>query len=319
MAQITAALVKQLREKTGAGMMDCKKALTETDGELEAAVDWLRKSGLAQAQRKAGRTAAEGLIGLATAPGKAAMVEINAETDFVARNGDFQAVVREVATLALDCDGDVERLSAASYPGTGRTVSEEITNLVATIGENIQLRRTAVLSAPAGAVGDYIHMPATPGLGRLGVIVAVESDAPAESLARPAHQFAMHIAAASPHAVSRDSLDQAMVERERAVLAEQARAEGKPEKIIEKMIEGRLRKFFEEVVLLEQTWILDGETRVKAVLESAYRRARHPGRRERLRPLPAGRGDRAGEQGLRRRSRRAARFLIISLLPRSRR
>ena len=267
MAQITAALVKQLRDKTGAGMMDCKKALTETDGELEAAVDWLRKSGLAQAQRKAGRTAAEGLIGLATAPGKAAMVEINAETDFVARNGDFQAVVREVATLALDCEGDVERLSAASYPGTGRTVAEEITNLVATIGENIQLRRTAVLSAPVGAVGDYIHMPATPGLGRLGVIVAVESDAPAESLARPAHEFAMHIAAASPHAVSRDSLDQAMVERERAVLAEQARAEGKPEKIIEKMIEGRLRKFFEEVVLLEQTWILDGESRVKAVVE----------------------------------------------------
>ena len=141
MAQITAALVKQLRDKTGAGMMDCKKALTETDGELEAAVDWLRKSGLAQAQRKAGRTAAEGLIGLATAPGKAALVEINAETDFVARNGDFQAVVREVATLALDCEGDVERLSAASYPGTGRTVAEEITNLVATIGENIQLRR----------------------------------------------------------------------------------------------------------------------------------------------------------------------------------
>ena len=267
MAQITAALVKQLRDKTGAGMMDCKKALTETDGELEAAVDWLRKSGLAQAQRKAGRTAAEGLIGLATAPGKAAMVEINAETDFVARNGDFQAVVREVATLALDCEGDVERLSAASYPGTGRTVAEEITNLVATIGENIQLRRTAVLSTPAGAVGDYIHMPATPGLGRLGVIVAVESDASAESLARPAHEFAMHIAAASPHAVSRDSLDQAMVERERAVLAEQARAEGKPEKIIEKMIEGRLRKFFEEVVLLEQTWILDGESRVKAVVE----------------------------------------------------
>ena len=268
MAQITAALVKQLREKTGAGMMDCKKALTETDGELEAAVDWLRKSGLAQAQRKAGRTAAEGLIGLATAPGKAAMVEINAETDFVARNGDFQAVVREVATLALDSDGDIERLSAASYPGTGRTVAEEITNLVATIGENIQLRRTAVFDMPAGAVGDYLHMPATPGLARLGVLVAVESDAPAESLARPAHELAMHIAAASPQAVSRDSLDRTLVERERAVLAEQARAEGKPEKIIEKMIEGRLRKFFEEIVLLEQTWILDGESRVKAVLES---------------------------------------------------
>ena len=268
MAQITAALVKQLRDKTGAGMMDCKKALTETDGELEAAVDWLRKSGLAQAARKAGRTAAEGLIGLATAPGRAALVEINAETDFVARNGDFQRVVQGVAALALDCEGDLERLSAAAYPGTGRTVAEEITNLVATIGENIQLRRTAVLSAPAGAVGDYVHMPAADGLSRLGVLVAIRSDAPAESLVRPAHELAMHIAAASPSAVSRESLDQTMVERERAVLAEQARAEGKPEKIIEKMIEGRLRKFFEEVVLLEQTWVIDGESRVKAVLES---------------------------------------------------
>ena len=268
MAQITASLVKQLRDKTGAGMMDCKKALTETDGELEAAVDWLRKSGLAQAARKAGRTAAEGLIGMATAPGKAAMVEINAETDFVARNADFQAVVREVANIALDCEGDLERLSAASYPGTGRTVAEEITNLVATIGENIQLRRTVVLSTPAGVVGDYMHMPTAEGLGRLGVLVAVESEAPTGSLERPAHELAMHIAAASPQAVSRDSLDQAMVERERAVLAEQARAEGKPEKIIEKMIEGRLRKFFEEVVLLEQTWVIDGETRVKSMLES---------------------------------------------------
>ena len=268
MAQITAALVKQLRDKTGAGMMDCKKALTETDGELEAAVDWLRKSGLAQAARKAGRTAAEGLIGMAMVPGKAAMVEINAETDFVARNADFQAVVREVARIALDCEGDLERLSAASYPGTGRTVAEEITNLVGTIGENIQLRRTVVLSTPAGVVGDYIHMPTAEGLGRLGVLIAVESEAPAESLERPAHELAMHIAAASPQAVSRDSLDQTMVERERGVLAEQARAEGKPENIIEKMIEGRLRKFFEEVVLLEQTWVIDGETRVKSVLES---------------------------------------------------
>ncbi len=268
MAQITAALVKQLRDKTGAGMMDCKKALTETEGELEAAVDWLRKSGLAQAARKAGRTAAEGLIGMATAPGKAAMVEINAETDFVARNADFQAVVRGVAKIALDCEGDLERLSAASYPGTGRTVAEEITNLIATIGENIQLRRTAVLSTPSGVVGDYIHMPTSEGLGRLGVLVAVDSGAPADSLERPAHELAMHVAAASPQAVSTDALDQTMVERERSVLAEQARAEGKPEKIIEKMIEGRLRKFFEEVVLLEQVWVIDGETRVKAMLES---------------------------------------------------
>ena len=268
MAQITAALVKQLRDKTGAGMMDCKKALTETGGELEAAVDWLRKSGLAQAARKAGRTAAEGLVGLATASGKAALVEINAETDFVARNADFQAVVREVAAIALDCEGDVERLSAASYPGTGRTVAEEITNLIATIGENIQLRRTVALSVPAGVVGHYMHMPIADGLGRLGVLVAVESEAPAASLDRPAHELAMHVAAASPQAVARESLDQAAVERERAVLAEQARAEGKPENIIEKMIEGRLRKFFQEVVLLEQTWVIDGESRVKAVVDA---------------------------------------------------
>ena len=267
MAQITAALVKQLRDKTGAGMMDCKKALTETGGELEAAVDWLRKSGLAQAARKAGRTAAEGLVGLATAPGKAALVEINAETDFVARNADFQAVVREVATLALDCGGDLDRLAAASCPSSGRTVADEITNLIATIGENIQLRRTVALSVPAGVVGHYMHMPIADGLGRLGVLVAVDSEAPAASLERPAHELAMHVAAAGPQAVARESLDQAAVERERAVLAEQARAEGKPENIIEKMIEGRLRKFFQEVVLLEQTWVIDGESQVKAVVE----------------------------------------------------
>ena len=266
MALITAALVKELRDKTGAGMMDCKKALTETDGALEEAVDWLRKNGLAQAQRKAGRTAAEGLIGVATAPGRAALVEINSETDFVARNGDFQAVVRAVATLALDCEGDLDRLSAAPYPGTGRTVAEEITNLVATIRENIQLRRTEVVSVPEGVIGHYVHMPIAEGLGRLGVLVAIESTAPAESLERPAHELAMHIAAASPQAVSTEALDQATVQRERAVLSEQARAEGKPEKIIEKMIEGRLRKFFQEVVLDEQVWVIDGESRVKSVL-----------------------------------------------------
>ena len=268
MTQITAALVKQLRDKTGAGMMDCKKALTETDGAVEAAVDWLRKNGLAQAARKAGRTAAEGLIGVAPAPGRAALVEINAETDFVARNSDFQAVVRQVAAVALDCQGDLERLSAASYPGTGRTVADEITNLVATIRENIRLRRTAVLSVPTGVVGHYVHMAAAEGLGRLGVLVALESNAPAERLKRPARELAMHIAAASPQAVSRESLDPAAVERERAVLAEQARAEGKPEKIVEKMIEGRLRKFFQEVVLLEQTWVIDGESRVKSILDA---------------------------------------------------
>ena len=278
MAQITAGLVKQLRERTGAGMMDCKKALTESDGALEAAVDWLRKKGLAQAAKKAGRTAAEGLIGLATAPGAAApgaaapraaaLVEINAETDFVARNDAFQAVVREVARVALACGGDTDRLAASPYPGTGRTVAEEITNLVATVGENVRLRRTAVLSARAGLVGHYVHAPVAEGLGRLGVLVALDSEAPAEGLARFGHELAMHIAASSPLAVSRDALDPAAVARERTVLAERARAEGKPDKIVEKMVEGRLRKYYEEVALLDQTWVIDGESRVRTVLEA---------------------------------------------------
>ena len=273
MAQITAGLVKQLRERTGAGMMDCKKALTESDGALEAAVDWLRKKGLAQAAKKAGRTAAEGLIGLAAAPGAAApgaaaLVEINAETDFVARNDAFQAVVREVARVALACGGDTDRLAASPYPGTGRTVAEEITNLVATVGENVRLRRTAVLSARAGLVGHYVHAPVAKGLGRLGVLVALDSEAPAEGLARFGHELAMHIAASSPLAVSRDALDPAAVARERAVLAERARAEGKPDKIVEKMVEGRLRKYYEEVALLDQTWVIDGESRVRTVLEA---------------------------------------------------
>ena len=309
MAQITAALVKQLRDKTGAGMMDCKKALTETGGELEAAVDWLRKTGLAQAQRKAGRTAAEGLIGMATAPGKAAMVEINAETDFVARNADFQAVVREVANIALDCGGDLERLSAASYPGTGRTVAEEITNLVATIGENIQLRRTVVLSTPAGVVGDYIHMPTAEGLGRLGVLVAVDSEAPAESLDRPAHELAMHIAAREP-AGGLPRFPRSGDGRARARGACRAgAAEGKPEKIIEKMIEGRLRKFFEEVVLLEQTWVIDGETRVKAVLESLAGTLGTPVSVSGFVRYQLGEGIERGEQEFRGRGRRPTRNL----------
>ena len=267
MARITAGLVKQLRERTGAGMMDCKKALTETDGALEAAVDWLRKKGLAQAAKKAGRTAAEGLIGLAAAPGKAALVEINAETDFVARNEAFQAVVRETARVALACGGDAERLAASPYPGTGRTVAEEITNLVATVGENVRLRRTAMLKASTGIVGHYVHAPVAEGLGRLGVLVALESEAPAEKLACFGHELAMHVAASSPLAVSRDALDPAAVARERAVLTERARAEGKPDNIVEKMVEGRLRKYYEEVALLDQTWVIDGESRVRAVLE----------------------------------------------------
>ena len=269
MAQITAGLVKELRDKTGAGMMDCKKALTETDGELEAAVDWLRKKGLAAAAKKAGRVAAEGLIGLVVSSNAGALVEINAETDFVARNEDFQAVVKEVAGVALGSDGDLDTLSNAAYPGTGRNVGEEITNLVATIGENIQLRRTAALSVSKGIVSHYMHSAVADGLGRIGVLVALESEAPSEALEQIGRELAMHVAASSPQAVASEDLDQASVDREREVLKEQARAEGKPDNIVEKMVEGRLRKFYQEVVLLEQTWVIDNESQVKAVLAKA--------------------------------------------------
>ncbi len=268
MVQITAGLVKELRDKTGAGMMDCKKALTETDGALEAAVDWLRKKGLAAAAKKSGRVAAEGLIGVAENPGTGALVEINAETDFVARNDAFQAVVRQTAAVALECGGDVAALAEADYPGTGRTVEQEVSNLVATIGENISLRRTAALSVENGIVAHYIHASAAEGLGRIGVLVALESEAAAESLAPLGRQLAMHVAASSPQAVSREVLDASTVDRERAILGDQARAEGKPEKIVEKMVEGRMRKFFQESVLLEQTWVIDGESRVGTVVDA---------------------------------------------------
>jgi elongation factor Ts len=269
MAQITAALVKELREKTGAGMMDCKAALTETDGEVEAAVDWLRKKGLSAAAKKAGRIAAEGLVGLATDDRAGALVEINSETDFVARNETFQEHVREIATLALAAGGDLNKLRAAAYPGAGRTVEDEITHLVATIGENISLRRCVALTTSDGLIASYMHSASAPNLGRIGVIVALEGAPPSDPLSELGHQLAMHIAAANPQAVSPADLDATVVERERAVLAEQAKASGKPDNIIEKMVEGRLRKFYQDVVLLEQTWVIDGETKVAKVIEAA--------------------------------------------------
>ncbi len=269
MAQITAALVKQLRDRTGAGMMDCKKALTENDGDLEVAVDWLRKKGLAAAAKKAGRVAAEGLVGVATDERTGALVEINTETDFVARNEDFQAVVRAVATLALGAGGDIAALSGAAYPGTGRTVGEEITNLVATIGENIQLRRTAALSVSNGLVAHYVHAAAGEGIGRIGVLVALESDAAPDALKELGRQLAMHVAASNPLAVTGDTLDPAIVERERAILEEQIRATGKEEDVVKKRAERRLRKYFEEVVLVEQTWVIDGKSKISKVLNKA--------------------------------------------------
>ncbi len=269
MAEITAALVKDLREKTGAGMMDCKRALTETGGDTEAAVDWLRKKGLAAAAKKSGRVAAEGLVGVATAPRVAALVEVNAETDFVARNETFQAFVTEVAKLALDVGEDIAVLNAAPFPGTGRTVAEELTQLIATIGENLSLRRARVLRVKQGAVATYVHQPLRPGIGRIGVAVALEAPSELEGLELLGRQIGMHIAASRPEAIDSGSVDPASLEREKAILSEQARASGKPEAIIEKMVEGRIRKYYEEVVLLEQVWVHDGESRVKAVLAKA--------------------------------------------------
>ncbi|NBC32972.1 MAG: elongation factor Ts [Alphaproteobacteria bacterium] len=268
MAEITAALVKELRERTGAGMMDCKKALTESGGDLEQARDWLRKKGLAQAAKKAGRTATEGLIGVAVAGPVGAMVEVNSETDFVARNESFQAFVSTVTTLALAGDGTLEGLLEASYPDTGRTVADETKHLVGTIGENIQVRRVGRLTVNEGAIGSYIHNLVAPGMGKIGVIAALDSAGDTAALEVFGRQLCMHIAAARPEVVSIDRVDPAALERERAVLADQARASGKPENIIEKMVEGRLRKYYEEVVLLEQLYVIDGESRVKAVVES---------------------------------------------------
>ena len=269
MAEITASLVKELREKTGAGMMDCKKALNETQGDLEGAVDWLRKKGLAAAAKKSGRVAAEGLVAVATAGTKGAIVEVNAETDFVARNDKFQAFAAKSAELALATGGDVEALKAAAYPGTSHTAQDELTSLIATVGENMNLRRSVTLSVPAGVVVSYVHSAIAPGLGKIGVLVALESTGDAGKLADLGKQIAMHIAAARPDALDIADVDSSSLERERNVLAEQARASGKPENIIEKMVEGRVRKYYEEVCLLEQTYVIDGETKVRKVVENA--------------------------------------------------
>jgi elongation factor Ts len=269
MAAITAALVKDLREKTGAGMMDCKKALTETDGDIETAIDWLRKKGLAAAAKKSGRIAAEGLVGVASAPLKAAVVEVNAETDFVARNETFQEFVTAVARIALNVGDDLDAINAAAYGDTGRTVAEQLTHLVATIGENMNIRRAKVLTVTKGVVATYMHQALKPGLGKIGVLAAVEADGELTALETLGRQVGMHVAAARPEALDIDAVDPAALERERAVLSEQARTSGKPEAIIEKMVEGRIRKYYEEVVLLEQVWVHDGESRVRAVAKKA--------------------------------------------------
>ena len=269
MAEITAALVKDLREKSGAGMMDCKKALSATDGDLDAAIDWLRKKGLSAAAKKSGRVAAEGLIGVASAPQMAAMVEVNAETDFVARNETFQEFVETVARIALETGEDVEAIKAAKFPGAEHSVAEQLTQMVATIGENMTIRRVRVLRVEKGLVATYVHNALKPGLGKIGVLVALEAPSEMDGLELLGRQVGMHVAATRPEALEVDAVDPAALARERDVLSEQARASGKPEPIIAKMVEGRIRKYYEEVVLLEQVWVHDGESRVRAVVEKS--------------------------------------------------
>ena len=265
---VTAALVKELREKSGAGMMDCKKALNETNGDMDAAVDWLRTKGLAAAAKKSGRVAAEGLVAVAVDGNRGAMIELNSETDFVSRNEEFQNFASTLAKLALDAD-DMDALNAMAYPDTGRNVAEELTQKIATIGENMTLRRMEKVIVEAGVVVPYLHNAVADGLGRIGVLVGLNSTADADALTALGKQLAMHIAATSPASLSVEDLDKDMVARERDVLIEQAKASGKPQEIAEKMVEGRMRKYYQEVVLLEQTFVIDGESRVADVVSKA--------------------------------------------------
>lgn len=276
MAEITASLVKELREKTGAGMMDCKKALNEVAGDLEKAVDWLRTKGLSAASKKAGRVAAEGLVGVVASGGKGAVVEVNAETDFVGRNEQFQKFVGTVGKIALENGGDLAKIAAASYPGTGRNVQAELTNLIATIGENMSLRRSAALSVSDGVVVGYTHNAVAPDLGKIGVLVALESTGDKAKLAVFGKQLAMHVAATNPQSLTVDALDKGLIERERAVLAEKAGQSGKAADIVAKMVEGGLRKFHQEVVLLEQAFVMDGKTKVSKVVDDQAKQVGGP-------------------------------------------
>jgi elongation factor Ts len=269
MAEVSSSLVKELREKTGAGMMDCKKALGETSGDLEQAIDWLRKKGLSAAAKKAGRVAAEGLIGVASSGKSGAIAEVNSETDFVARNEAFQKFASAVAKIALEQGGDLAKIANAPFPGTGRSVQEELTHMIATIGENMSLRRAVTLTVNDGVVVTYVHNAAAPGLGRIGVLVALESTGKKDKLESLGRNIAMHVAATNPVSVSREQVDPALLARERDILAAQARDSGKPEEIIEKMVEGRLRKFYEDSVLLEQVYVIDGESKVGKAIEAA--------------------------------------------------
>jgi elongation factor Ts len=276
MADITAAMVKDLRDRTGAGMMDCKKALAETAGDMEAAVDWLRTKGLAAAAKKAGRTAAEGLVGVAVAGTRGAAVEVNSETDFVAKNDLFQAFVGAVTKLAVETGADAPTLGGLGFPGGEGTVQDKLTANIATIGENQSLRRTALVEVGQGVVTSYVHNAIAPGMGKIGVLVGLESAAPADVLEPLGKQIAMHVAAANPQALDETGLDPAVVERERAIAREKAAASGKPAEIVEKMIEGGVRKFAQENSLLSQIFVIDGKTKVADVVAAAAKAAGTP-------------------------------------------
>jgi len=275
MAEITAASVKELRERTGAGMMDCKKALAENEGDMEASVDWLRAKGLAAAAKKAGRTAAEGLVGVAVEGTRGAVVEVNSETDFVAKNEQFQEFVRTVAQLALATGGDIEALKGAAFPGGG-TVEEKLTDNIATIGENQSLRRATLVEVGEGAVVSYVHNAAAPGMGKIGVLVALEGSAPADTLTTLGKQIAMHIAAANPLALDAEGLDADMLAREKAIAMEKAAESGKPANIVEKMVEGTMAKFRKENALLSQLFVMDNKTPVAEVVAQASKDAGAP-------------------------------------------
>lgn len=280
MTTITAALVKELRDKTGAGMMDCKSALVETGGDVEAAVDWLRKKGLSKAAKKADRIAADGLIGVAVAGNVGALVELNSETDFVARNETFQDMVRQIASLATGAGNNLEKLLAVTYPGTSNTVDTHVKEMVATIGENMSVRRTVSLEAPNGVVASYVHNRVADGLGKIGVIVALDSKGTPEVVAEVGRQIALHIAAANPQAVNAEDLDKAVIERERQVYLDQALASGKSAEIVEKMVEGRLRKeFYAQVVLTQQVFFGpggDGKMSVEQYVKASEKAAGSP-------------------------------------------
>jgi elongation factor Ts len=273
---VTAQQVKELREATGVGMMDCKKALEETGGDMEAAVDWLRTRGLAKAAKKAGRIAAEGLVGVAVEGTQAAIVEVNSETDFVARNDQFQAIVGNVAKLAVEAQGNTEKLAEMPFPGTGRSVAAELTDAIAKIGENMNLRRSAVIEVKDGAIGSYVHNTVKPGMGKLGVIVGLESTGDKNVLLALGKQIAMHIANTNPASVSEADIDPALVAKEREIFTEQAKESGKPAEVVAKMVEGRVRKFYEESTLLAQTFVIDGESKVKDVVARAEKEAGAP-------------------------------------------